>query len=329
MLALLLILLKKNAENQTMKKNQYAFFVLLAMLPISSFFSCGGFIRSMVVDQTKPLIRGIQDSFLLETDVQAAKSALPMTIKMAEGFYKYYPHSPYYSSKLAFLYSAYGFAFLDDAPYSDFDETAEDKIAMANAYYKKSIRYATLSLERSFPKFKEDIKQPKTRKKLLVRMKKQHVEALCWFNFSSAMLIFNDLGDPSKVILLEAVFDIAKRLETLSPDYMGGLNYGVLIAYYGGRTEVLGGDLQKANAYYKKAKKSLALKNASMVCDYVYLRFVATQSVDETSFENTYETMKSFQKDLKMEEQQKLIFLNKVLQGKARTLFERKGQFFF
>ena len=125
------------------------------------------------------------------------------------------------------------------------------------------------------------------------------------------------------MIQLEIVKDIASTIEKVYPTYLKGINKSILIAYYGGRTEILGGDYKKCDDYYKQAKK--IANNKSIIVNYVYLRFALTQRIDESSlFEKICKEINNF--ELKQEDE--ILLLNSIIKKKTEQLVLKKDLFF-
>ena len=132
------------------------------------------------------------------------------------------------------------------------------------------------------------------------------------------MLSFHNLSDPQSLMDLSIIHAIATRCAAVYPEYLGGINEAIFIAYYGGRTKLLGGDFEQCDLHYKRAKT--LSKNQSLIADYVYMRFVLPQKGDQNAFEVKYKVIQSFP----LEENEHL-FINKILQQKSKILFQKKA----
>ncbi len=293
-----------------MKKVKLFFLVFLFVVFLSN---CS--LRSIVAEQLKPVVDEMQTQVLNESEESLVSESLPFAIKFAESLYYYYPNYYYYSSKLTLLYSAYAFAYIDETPLDEFDELTEAKIARVNYLYDKAIDYGLKSLDRQIPGFSENILKKKDIKGTLAKVKKEHLETLFWFNFAWAMRLFNDLSDTSRLIHLETMKQIAERIIEIDEDYLYGASYAILIAFYGGRTASLGGDLNKANEYYALAEKAAA--NKSIISDFVYFRFVSILQPNDALFLKSYEKIRSF--DVK--QNRSFAFVNTFLKRKAKSNF--------
>ena len=135
---------------------------------------CGGcsMTRGFVVKESTVFIEAMQQSFLKEGDVEAAKTAFPTVIKLAEGFEGYDPHSTYYSGKLCFLYGVYAFGFWDNSPYDDLDDDENNQQQMLH-YYKKAYYHGKKYLDGAIRNFTKKLQHKEERSKVLRKVKKK------------------------------------------------------------------------------------------------------------------------------------------------------------
>ena len=300
---------------------QKYFFLLILLITI--ILSSGCSTRGLVVGGTKPLLENIEVAFLYENDIQLAREALPMTIKLAEGFYHYYPKSPYYSGKLCFLYSAYTFGFLDDTPYGDFVENTDSKLDNINEKYNRAIKYGFLSLSRQIKEFDRiKLLQQTNRKEILQKLEEKHIETAFWLIFSWANVIFNNLDDPKILVELDIVKDIADRLLALNPNYLYGANYAILMAYYGGRSDNLGGDYKLSQQIYDQSTEYTA--NKSLILDFVLLKYITTKQYDEKKFKIIYQKIINH----KIPADNEMSLINTLIQKKAKEIYAKRENIF-
>ena len=303
----------------TEKKKIFCLFVCLLLL----IFSFGCSLKRTISIQMEPLVNEVEKSILTESHEPISEYSLPFAIKFAEGFYGYYPKSKYFSSKLALLYGAYNLAYVDDGPYSDFEDNVEEKQRASKTLYKKSFDFGLKSLDLRLKGFASDYLDVEKLEKHLLKAKKRDVEALFWFSFSWSLLIINDLSDVENLLGLNNVFMIVERVIELDDGYFYGAPYALLAAYYGARTKSIGGDREKAIEMYELASKKGAGK--SLIADYVMMRFVATQDQSSQAFEKYYQKIIAFDGSKSPE----LAYINVFLKRKARELYAKKDETFF
>jgi len=277
-----------------MQPKQYLHINLFLILTLPFFFS-GCTFRSAVIQGAKPAVYGIELSFFNEDDVAFAGEALPGIIKITEGMFNYHPKSHYLAGKLCFLYAAYTFGYLDNSPYSDFDADADNSILRMISFYEKSYSYGKKGLNIKYKNFSEKIKTKESRTKILQKLKKNDVEILFWMTFSRAMMLFNDTANPSLLFELEVIKHCADRIAELDPGFLNGSVYALFTAFYGGRTDSLGGNRRECDAMYSRGQSYAEGK--SLILDYVYLRYVLTQQNDSAPFEELYKKIMKFDPD--------------------------------
>lgn len=307
--------LKKSAQIQ----DKFSFAVILIFFLVG-LNNCS--IRKIVVNQLEPVVDEMQISILNEPEEIFAKGSLPFAIKLAEALHHYYPKSSYYSGKLAMLYGAYTFAYFDDTPYDDFDESADANIERLLKLYNRAYNYGLKSMDRRIKNFSDQVLNPQAVNELMKEVKKNDVETLFWFNFAWAMKIFHQLHDTQQLAHLETVKKISDRINILDSDYFFGINTSIYIAYYGGRVDVLGGDKTKALKYYELNRK--AYGNKSLIADFVFFRYVTIQNPTPKEFEIFYKRIKKFDVTKNPDFQ----FINNLLKKKADALYQKKSFLF-
>lgn len=280
--------------------------------------------RGLVVDNTRPLLFSIEESFLESDEIDLNQQAIPTLIRLAEGFYRYHPQNPYYLGKLSFLYGAYCFGYIDNSPYDEIeDDLADEKKAKEIDFYQKAFDYGTKYLKKSIPEFTlKNLNDSKKRKIILKRIQKKHSEGLFWFTFSWAMLIFNSLDDPEKILELDIVMELSSILIKINPDYLGGLPLAIPMVYHGGRSEAIGGDFEKTMKLYTDFNQQY--KTTSLVGEFIIFRYVSVEKNDADLFEKQYQKIMNF----KVKKKKPLTFINTILKKKAKNLYSKKDLFF-
>lgn len=292
-------------------------FLLLSLWGLNSCFWRGIFIRA-----SKTVITEVEASFFQESDLQLAKESIPTLIKFSEGLFGFYPKSSYYSGKLCFLYAAYAFSFLDRGYFDDFSPADQQDYDRMVKFYDRAFLWGVKTMEIRFPSSQKFLKNPIREEFPQITIKEKDVEFLFWFSLSWAMKIFHNTSDPVVVSQLQG---LEKMIQVLlqHPGYLHGVIYSIPMALYGGRSAALGGNLDRAEKFYRDGNDFSNQK--LLIFDYIRMRFIATQFDDEKIFEESYKKIKEFSiKDSPRE----LIFLNTLVKQKAKVLFENKKELF-
>ncbi len=278
-------------------------------------------LKQFIVKETFPLIEETERAILAEANETLARQSLPFAIKFAEGIYGFSPN-PAYAAKLSLLYAAYGFTIIDEGPYSDFDLTADFKQAEAKRFYEKSHAYALLALDKYIKNFSKKLYLPEAVPDLLARTKSKQTEVLFWLNFSWAMLLFQDLSDATVLAHANTIRLLAERVVELDDNYYYGAAYALLMAYYGARSEAIGGNLERTLMYYDLAQRKSA--GFSLIPHYIYMRFVAVQHGDLKGFTDAYRAIERFT----VSQHDSFAFMNVVLKRKAAELYKKREVLF-
>ncbi len=294
---------------------------ILILIVYLFLLSCSA--KKIAVKASANLVNHVQHNFMLENDLELAREGLPATIKLAQGLYDLYPRSPYYSGKLCFLYAAYGFAFIDNTPYDDFDEDKLQKKKRINYFYEKAYDYGLQSMNRRVKNFSTRIKHKDSLTAVLNEVEKEDIETLFWFNFSRAMLIFNNVDNNKLLMELSTVMAIADKIKALRPEFMHGAVYAFYLAYWGGRTSVQGGNLNKCRSYYKQGQKIAAGK--SLILDFIFMRFVTPSYNLKKEFKAAGKKITDYD-PLKAPD---FIFINKAIKQKTKKLLPKTEFMFF
>lgn len=275
-----------------------------------------------LVRGSRPVVKDIEKAFLYDDDLELSQQAIPALIRITEGLHYHSPEDPFVLSKICFLQAAYTFAYMDDSPYSDFEDNADEALSSSALRYEKAMEYGlkSLSLEN------EDIREVlfnESSKLTTLDLDEDQVEAAFWLAFSWALQIFNNTDDPRLVAQLDNLILLADAIAEADATYLQGAVYALYIAYYGGRSETLGGDYQKASDYYQKGMVYAGGK--SLILDYVWLRFVSLAQGNEEEFDAYSEKILNFNNDQYPE----MRFINQVMKAKTESMLSKREDFFF
>ena len=292
---------------------------LLCLLLIFSVTSCS--LSRLVVRVTHPLILGVQKSCLEEKNIMFAEQAFPGLIKLAEGIFYTEPSSVFYASKLAFLYGAYCFAYLDETPFDEFDRNSEFKKQQILDFYRRSKYFALQALSLKHKNCQADIYDKTRIDKFLMSVKNSESEALFWLCFSWAMEIFTSLEDPKALSELWIIEKLALHSSRIDPEYFCGGAFSILAAYWGARSDLLGGSSEKAREFYSRALEYN--KNRSLIPHYVNMRYISIVKENASEFEDLAANISNFNAG-----SSDTALINEVIKKKAVSLFSKKDNFF-
>jgi len=281
------------------------FFSAIFLLTVVILPSCS--MRQFAIRQATPVFENAVDAFYEEEDLSLARPALASNLKLLEGLLKSDPDNAKIKLMLAQGYAGYALAFEEDTlPQA------------ARLLYRRARNYALSVLHLS----QSALKNPTAFRTFIKKTKRKDVPALFWSGFAWAGYINLSLEDPGALLDLPKVEAIMQRVRQLDSTYFYGAVYLFFGSIYGQKPRILGGDPQKAQAFFQK---NLELTKGRFLLTYVYAaQYYAAKILDEALFEHYLQ--KVLQTPLSMAPQIKL--LNQVAKAKARRLLKQKSELF-
>ncbi len=222
-----------------MANNYFRYLTLAILLPWLGACSMG----QIVARSSTSIMDGGVDAMNRETDLQLAAIAIPANLKLVEGLLVEDPGNKILldNAAMGFYGYAFGFVELEDR------QRALDLYARCFHYGERALqaRGVDIDLERASP---DDIESA------VARLRKSAVPALFWTASCQAKQIDLNREDPGLIAQLASSERLMNRVLELQPDYYYGSVYLFYGVYYGGRAPMLGGDLQRADDYFSKAR---------------------------------------------------------------------------
>jgi hypothetical protein len=292
-------------------------------------------IRSMVVDEVAQTAEHGISAFEQDDDMVLMEKAFPANIKLMEMFLESRPQNYRMLTLLSQLYGSYGFCFfetrreasqlgitvLKDAAASC-DLTEMDAAAPAlDRYFLKGAAYALRALAVHHEKGEEKMKNVNTIDVFFASLTQKDVAALFWYGFNLAEYI--NLHRDSVTALSQA-FLVQKamlRVIELDPGYFHGISHLVLLAYYGSRPEMAGGDPEAAQQHYQKLKETAG--NDFLLADLYYARHLLVQKQEREKFTAVLNDIISREPSTK-----RYALFNQVAVCRARVYLEAADYFF-
>ncbi len=290
-----------------MKRPLKTFFIL--SLSIVLFQACS--MRKFAVRQFTPVFEDAVSAFYNEDDLDIAQPALASNLKLLEGLLKSDPHNNKLQLMLAQGYAGYALAFEEDT-----------NAAGARALYLRARNYALSALQHNTNLPRDWVSNTQTFDQFLPKTNRSDVPALFWTGFAWAGYINLSLEDPNALLDLPQVERIMQRVLQLDSTYFYGGVYLFFGSMYGQKPKILGGDPQKAGAFFKK---NLKLTKGKFLLTYVYAaKYYAAKILDEKLFDRYLH--KALDTPLDVAPEIKL--LNQVAKKKAKKLLAKKNQIF-
>ncbi len=220
--------------------------------------------RQLAVREMAGILDTGMSAFENDDDLEMLAQAFPANIKLAAALLANDPDNADLKIMLARLYASYAFAFLeplleidtfglDGATLAHFGDAGQnpDRVRKrALAYYATGARYGLDALTLRFPDAPELLETPDGRSVFFTRLAAKDAPAVFWWAFNLGARI--NLERSSVALLAKAhVVETAMRtVVALDPAYQNGGAHLFLLAYYGARPPMMGGNPQAAKDHY-------------------------------------------------------------------------------
>lgn len=219
-----------------------------AMLP-----GCSNLIKGTAIEGTTMIMQDAQASFFEEEDFDLARDSAPSNLKLIEGLIKGAPDDDRLLLAAAQLFGGYAFGFIEQVQTPTFTGN-EPWAKRARILYKRGMMYGLRILSRNewFQKtFKRDMDGFQN---VLRNLPDSVLPALFWTAYNWGNYVNVTKSDPEAIADLAWVELMMRRALEISPEYYHGGPNLFFIAYYGGRSQMLGGDPARAKVAYEKAR---------------------------------------------------------------------------
>lgn len=280
-------------------------FLLIGMV----FLSCSP--SSFVLRQMNPVFENSMQAMYEEDDLVIAEQALASNLKLIEGILKSDPDNVDLLLMAAQGYAGYALGFAED-------ENPE----RAKRLYLRARDYALQILHSDPDYVKAQAKGLEVLQNYLNTLEKDQVPALFWAGFAWAGWANLSLDNPEALLALPEIQLMMQRVETLQADYFYGSVYLFFGGMYGMKPRMLGGDPDKAAAYFKK---NFLLNEDEFLLAHVYAaKFYAAKILDEELFDSYIRHIQSIPVDIRPG----LQLFNSIAKKKAAMLATQKDDLF-
>lgn len=295
---------EKNLQHSPMMQQLKFTRILFGLL----IFSCST--QRLVIQQMTPVLQNGMASIYEESDLQLAEQAIASDIKLIEGLLKSDPENEELLLMLARGYAGYALGFAED----------RDK-QRAREFYLRARNHAFKILSRDLGANPETVPLDKLQA-LAAGLNQENVAALFWSGFSWAGYIKLSLDEPGALINLPRVEILMQRVLELQPSYFNHAVYLFFGSLYGMRPRMMGGDPDKAGAFFKQA---IEKTEGKFLLAHVYAaRYYAAKILDEHLFDTYLDHVLSSPLDILPE----MNLINAIARRKAQLLKEKKGELF-
>lgn len=196
----------------------------------------------MALRSSSAVYRNFSEAIFEECDPELARTAIPADLKIMEGLLKSDPDNRHILRLLSMGYCGYALLFVEE----------EDPIR-ASALYLRARDYGRRALGDKGFVFSRQKLNPEALKEVLPEMGPAELEALFWFTLSWNGWINLNLDRPAALGQLSLAQACLERIMAIDPGYFHGLPCVLMGVLYSARPQMLGGDIDRAEFYFKKA----------------------------------------------------------------------------
>lgn len=221
-----------------------------------------------------------------QEDPQLVAEALPSYMLAAEALSEADPGDPAKAATTGSLCIMYGSAFVQDPASNLPDERFEERKAAfdrAAVFYHKGFGILSDALNRGHPGLVDSVATggDKASQAALSQLGKADVPLLYWCSASILAAFSMNPLDFQSAHYLAAAPRFLLRAADLDPAWNHGSIFSLLMAYYAGMPDYLGGDMAKALGYYDRAR---AYSGDSASLQLSYARSICLPKGDEAGF---------------------------------------------
>ncbi len=297
--------------------------VVLAAAGALQFTDSGCSIRKMAVSRLGDALAESGGTYASDDDPALVRDALPFALKLIESLLDQAPGHRGLLLAAASGFTQYTYAFVQE----DADE-AGDKDAKASAALRERARklyarardYGLRGLEAAHAGFTSRLRT--SRGAALEEMTRDDVALLYWTSASWAAAIAMKKSDPDLLADLPIVTSLIERGFALDPDFDHGSIHEFLISFEGGRSESMGGSVERARRHFEDAMRLSGGQRAAPLVELA--ESVSVRSQNRKEFEAMLRRALRVDPDARPEWR----LSNLIMQRRARWLLGRADELF-
>ncbi len=259
----------------------------------------------MAVQATSSLVPDFTAAFFEECDLDMARDSLPAQLKLMEGLLKSDPGNRKILTALCMGFTGYAMLFVEDED----PERASRLYLRARIYGLRAIDLEGLPHEAI--------------QDSLQRLGREETAPLFWTALSWNAWINLNLDKPEALGDLPVAEACLFRVMAMDPDYFFGSPSIITGAMLAARPRMLGGDAERANAFFSKAMR--VSNGAFFLAPYYYARYYAVRVQDKALFLDLVKRIEQGRPDQLRE----VCLINTAIQQKTKALKKMSDELFF
>jgi len=264
----------------------------------------------MLVRASTPMIEGGIHALNQETDLEMAEAAIPANIGMLEGMISIDPENETLHTYAAQAYYGLAYGFIEDK-----------QLVRASKFYIRGLNHGLKALA---SKGMTNVRQ-KTLEALEAGLKKldeDDVDTLFWTASNWAKWIDLNRNSSASIIQLPKATALMQRVLELDEEFFHGSAHMYFGVYYGGRAPMFGGDFEKSQNHFAKARA--INENNLLVVDLLQAQYLERQRFDRAAFHKLLSRIVAAPDDLYPD----LALLNQIAKRKALLLLSLEDKWF-
>lgn len=297
---------------------------LLHLALLSSFLSSSCSLRTIAIREVSDVVAEAVPAFERDDDPELIREALPAHIKLLEGLLESDPENVQLLTLLTQLYASYTFGFIEPALDQPRSATTTDIKERVNRLYLRGIAYGERALRLAAPACKIGLENASELDSCLEALDQKSTAALFWYGFSLAAYINRNLNSVEALARGVNVEKSMARVIALDEDFLFGCAHVLLMAYYGSRSPMMGGNPEKALAHYEKAKD--ISQGQFWLADVFYARYVLVQNDEPEAFEKLLKSVSA--QALENVKNPRLALYNSLAKQRAKLYLIHAEEFF-
>ena len=265
----------------------------------------------IAVQESMLLMEGAREAMNREPDLDFAHQAMAANIKMLEGLVYTDPGNSELRLVLAEGLQGYAFAFVE-----------ADQPERAMEFYQRC--YEQASAASRLRNFTETVDRGslKDLESLLTSAGPGDVPAMFWSGYCIAKWVDLNRDEVQSFARLSRAVALMERVIALDDAFYHGGPHMFFGAYYGGRSQVLGGDFDRSERHFSRARELTGGK--LLIVDVLQAEYLERQRLDRDAFHDKLTAVLEASDDLYPE----MTFLNQVSKARARRLLAKEAEWF-
>ncbi len=307
--------------------------IFLILLVLTSFQGCS--LRTRVIEEFAEMAEAGMGAFEADDDLGLVEKAFPANIKLLETLLASSPKNGRILTLLAKMYGSYSFLFFEpaleaaklDVDYpgplvdSGWKNDVHHLKPVLDRYYLKGSEYALRALEINHEKCREQLKNVAAVDAFFKSLNQEDVPALFWYGFNLGGYVNLNMDSVKALSMAFLAEKAMQRVIELDPGYYHGGAHLFLMAYYGGRSPMMGGNPDASLAHYQEVKALTG--EGFLLAELYHARYYLYQRQDKKKFIQVLSRLAE-----RKSREEPLALLNRVAANRASTYLKALDHFF-